>query len=165
MTVDEREPPRAQPGARQAMDRGSAGRAEGGQVLSPPCVLVVDDSPTIRKLVEITLRREGFSVVFAENGITTLAALTRHQPSLIILDIMLPAINGYQICQVIKRHPRCQGIPVVMLSGKDGAFAKVRGRMVGASEYLTKPFAAADLLAAVRRNLARPAPGAVGAQA
>jgi twitching motility two-component system response regulator PilG len=121
--------------------------------LSPPCVLVVDDSPTIRKLVEITLRREGIQVVFAENGITTLAALTRHHPALIILDIMLPAINGYQICQVIKRHPRCRGIPVIMLSGKDGAFAKVRGRMVGASEYLTKPFTPAELLEAVRRHL------------
>jgi twitching motility two-component system response regulator PilG len=125
--------------------------------VSPPCVLVVDDSPTIRKLVEITLRREGFAVVFAENGITTLAALTRYQPSLIILDIMLPAINGYQICQVIKSHPRCRGIPVVMLSGKDGAFAKVRGRMVGASEYLTKPFTPSELLATVRRYLEEPA--------
>jgi twitching motility two-component system response regulator PilG len=121
--------------------------------LSPTCVLVVDDSPTIRKLVEITLRREGIQVVFAENGITTLAALTRHRPSLIILDIMLPAINGYQICQVIKRHPRCRGIPVIMLSGKDGAFAKVRGRMVGAAEYLTKPFTPAELLESVRRHL------------
>lgn len=131
--------------------------------MSLPCVLVVDDSPTIRKLVEITLRRAGYEVVFAENGITTLAALTRHQPSLMILDIMLPAINGYQICQVIKRHPRCRGIPVIMLSGKDGAFAKVRGRMVGASEYLTKPFTPADLLATVGRHLPRPA--AAGVQA
>lgn len=131
--------------------------------MNPPCVLVVDDSPTIRKLVEITLRREGFSVVFAENGITTLAALTRHRPGLIILDIMLPAINGYQICQVIKRHPRCRGIPVIMLSGKDGAFAKVRGRMVGATEYLTKPFAPAELLAAVHRCL-QEAAVAVGAE-
>lgn len=133
--------------------------------MSPPCVLVVDDSPTIRKLLEITLRREGFQVVFAENGITTLAALTRHRPSLIILDIMLPAINGYQICQVIKRHPRCHGIPVIMLTGKDGAFAKVRGRIVGASEYLTKPFAPADLLAAVRRCLPEAALAAAGVEA
>jgi twitching motility two-component system response regulator PilG len=121
--------------------------------VSPACVLVVDDSPTIRKLVEITLRRHGFRVAFAENGITTLAALMRHQPDLIILDVMLPAINGYQICQVIKRHPRCRGIPVLMLSGKDGAFAKVRGRMVGASEYLTKPFTPTELLTAVRHNV------------
>jgi len=124
--------------------------------VSPPCVLVVDDSPTIRTLVEITLRRQGIQVVFAENGITPLAALTRYQPALIILDIMLPAINGYQICQVIKRHPRCRGIPVIMLSGKDGAFAKVRGRMVGASEYLTKPFSPAELVAAIRRYLSVP---------
>ena len=124
--------------------------------MDPPCVLVVDDSPTIRKLVEITLRRQGFQVVFAENGITTLAALTRHRPDLIILDIMLPAINGYQICQVIKRHPQCRGIPVLMLSGKDGAFAKVRGRMVGASEYVTKPFTPSELLTAVRRYVPAP---------
>jgi twitching motility two-component system response regulator PilG len=133
--------------------------------VSEPCVLVVDDSPTIRKLVEITLRRAGYTVVFAENGITTLAALARHQPGLIILDIMLPAINGYQICQVIKRHPRCRGIPVLMLSGKDGAFSKVRGKMVGASEYLTKPFAPAELLQAVRRHLPEPTTVAAGAQA
>ena len=128
--------------------------------MDPPCVLVVDDSPTIRKLVEITLRRQGFQVVFAENGITTLAALTRHRPDLIILDIMLPAINGYQICQVIKRHPQCRGIPVLMLSGKDGAFAKVRGRMVGASEYVTKPFTPSELLAAVGRYVPAPSPPA-----
>lgn len=122
--------------------------------MSASCVLVVDDSPTIQKLVEITLRREGIQVVFAHNGITTLAALTRHQPALIILDIMLPAINGYQICQIIKKHPRCRGIPIVMLSGKDGTFAKMRGKMVGANEYLTKPFAPQELVQAVRRNLA-----------
>jgi twitching motility two-component system response regulator PilG len=150
---------------RGALERAPSLRCASGRRpgVSPPCVLVVDDSPTIRKLVEITLRRAGFEVVFAENGITTLAALTRHAPSLIILDIMLPAINGYQICQVIKRHPRCRGIPVVMLSGKDGAFAKVRGRMVGASEYLTKPFTPAELLETVRRFL--PAPVAVGVEA
>ena len=125
--------------------------------MSRPCVLVVDDSPTIRKLVEITLRREDIQVVFAENGITTLAALTRHRPQLIILDIMLPAINGYQICQVIKRHPRCQGIPIIMLSGKDGSFARVRGKMVGATEYLTKPFTPAELVATVRQHLPGPA--------
>lgn len=121
--------------------------------MSPPCVLVVDDSPTIRKLVEITLRKAGYTVVFAENGITTLAALTRYQPVLIILDIMLPAINGYQICQVIKKHPRSREIPVIMLSGKDGAFAKMRGRMMGASDYLTKPFTPTQLLETVRRYL------------
>ncbi|MCC7105626.1 MAG: response regulator [Chloroflexi bacterium] len=121
--------------------------------MSVPCVLVVDDSPTIQKLVEITLRREGIQVVFAHNGITTLAALTRHQPGLIVLDIMLPAINGFQICQIIKQHPRCRGIPIVMLSGKGGTVAKTRGQMVGAAEYLTKPFSPQELLAAVRRNL------------
>jgi twitching motility two-component system response regulator PilG len=115
--------------------------------------------------VEITLRREGFEVVFAENGITTLAALTRHQPSVIILDIMLPAINGYQICQVIKRHPRCRGIPVIMLSGKDGTFAKVRGKMVGASAYLTKPFQPIQLTETVRRYLPEPAVQRIEAQA
>ena len=94
--------------------------------MDPPCVLVVDDSPTIRKLVEITLRRQGFQVVFAENGITTLAALTRHRPDLIILDIMLPAINGYQICQVIKRHPQCRGIPLEIGRGEGAQHVELR---------------------------------------
>jgi twitching motility two-component system response regulator PilG len=116
-----------------------------------PVVLVVDDSPTIRKIVEITLKRQGVQVVTAPSGVIALAAIANTPPQLILLDIMLPKVNGYQICQIIRRNPEYKHIPVVMLSGKDGVFDKVRGKLVGATEYITKPFEPRDLLRVVRK--------------
>jgi twitching motility two-component system response regulator PilG len=116
-----------------------------------PVVLVVDDSPTIRKIVEITLKRQGVEVVTAPSGVIALAAIANTPPQLILLDIMLPKVNGYQICQIIRRNPEYKHIPVVMLSGKDGVFDKVRGKLVGATEYITKPFEPRDLLRVVRK--------------
>jgi len=116
-----------------------------------PVVLVVDDSPTIRKIVEITLKRQGIEVVSASSGVIALAAIANTPPQLILLDIMLPKVNGYQICQIIRRNPSYRHIPVVMLSGKDGVFDKVRGKLVGATEYITKPFEPRDLLRVVRK--------------
>jgi twitching motility two-component system response regulator PilG len=116
-----------------------------------PVVLVVDDSPTIRKIVEITLKRQGVQVVTAPSGVIALAAIANTPPQLILLDIMLPKVNGYQICQIIRRNPEYKHIPVVMLSGKDGVFDKVRGRLVGATEYITKPFEPRDLLRVVQK--------------
>ena len=114
-------------------------------------MLVVDDSPTIRKIVEITLKRQGVQVVSAPSGVIALAAIANTPPQLILLDIMLPKVNGYQICQIIRRNPEYKHIPVVMLSGKDGVFDKVRGKLVGATEYITKPFEPRDLLRVVRK--------------
>lgn len=119
--------------------------------MAGPVVLVVDDSPTIRKIVEITLKRQGVQVVTAPSGVIALAAIANTPPQLILLDIMLPKVNGYQICQIIRRNPDYKQIPVVMLSGKDGVFDKVRGRLVGATEYITKPFEPRDLLRVVRK--------------
>lgn len=119
--------------------------------MAGPVVLVVDDSPTIRKIVEITLKRHGVQVVSAPSGVIALAAINTTPPELILLDIMLPKVNGYQICQIIRRNPEYKHIPVVMLSGKDGVFDKVRGRLVGANEYITKPFEPRDLLRVVRK--------------
>ncbi len=119
--------------------------------MAGPVVLVVDDSPTIRKIVEITLKRQGVEVVTAPSGVIALAAIANTPPQLILLDIMLPKVNGYQICQIIRRNPEYKHIPVVMLSGKDGVFDKVRGKLVGATEYITKPFEPRDLLRVVRK--------------
>ena len=119
--------------------------------MAGPVVLVVDDSPTIRKIVEITLKRQGIEVVSASSGVIALAAIANTPPQLILLDIMLPKVNGYQICQIIRRNPAYRHIPVVMLSGKDGVFDKVRGKLVGATEYITKPFEPRDLLRVVRK--------------
>ena len=138
--------------------------------MSGPVVLVVDDSPTIRKIVELTLRREGVQVVSAPSGVIALAAIANAPPQLILLDIMLPMVNGYQVCQIIRRNPEYRHIPVVMLSGKDGIFDKVRGKLVGATEYVTKPFEPGDLLRVVRKYVtattadAGPVPGRVPAR-
>jgi twitching motility two-component system response regulator PilG len=131
-----------------------------------PVVVVIDDSPTIRKILELTLTRHGVRVVSAASGVAGLAAVAEHQPALIFLDIVLPNVNGYQLCQVIKRNPRYRQTPVIMLSGKDGLFDKVRGRLAGATDYITKPFEPRAVLSVVQRYLAsgaRPQPLAAGA--
>lgn len=115
-------------------------------------VLIVDDSPTIRRIVETTLRRAGYEVLAAETGLAALAAVADHQLDLILLDVMLPSMSGYQVCQLIKRNQRARDIPVVMLTGKDGVFDKVRGRLAGAAEYMTKPFTPRALLDVVEKH-------------
>jgi twitching motility two-component system response regulator PilG len=122
-------------------------------------VVVIDDSPTIRKIMELVLSRLGLRMVGADTGVTGLAAVAQHNPALIFVDVVLPRLNGYQICQVIKRHPRYRNTPVVMLSGRDGVFDKVRGRLAGADGYITKPFELRSVVAVVQEHL-RPA-GAV----
>lgn len=120
-----------------------------------PVVVVIDDSPTIRKIMELTLQRLGLRMVGADSGLTGLAAIAQHQPRLIFLDIVLPKTNGYQLCQIIKRDPKYRNIPVIMLSGKDGIFDKVRGRLAGANDYITKPFEPGAVLNAVRKHVSR----------
>lgn len=119
--------------------------------MTPKLVLVVDDSPTIRKIVELTLRREGYDVAAADSGVTALAAIADRRPDLILLDIMLPNLNGYQICQLLKRNERSKAVPVVMLSGKDGMFDKMKGKLAGAADYVTKPFDSKKLVATVAK--------------
>ena len=127
---------------------------------NPPAtkVLVIDDSNTIRRSAEIFLRHGGHDVVLAEDGFDALAKITDHEPDLIFCDILMPRLDGYQTCALIKKSPRLHGTPVVMLSSKDGLFDRARGRMVGSAEYLTKPFTKDQLLRAVER-FARTAPG------
>jgi twitching motility two-component system response regulator PilG len=103
-------------------------------------VLVVDDSNTIRRSAEIFLKQGGHEVLLAEDGFDALAKVNDYQPNLIFCDILMPRLDGYQTCAIIKRNAKFSGVPVVMLSSKDGVFDKARGRMVGAQDYLTKPF-------------------------
>jgi len=115
-------------------------------------VLVIDDSNTIRRSAEIFLKQGGHEVVLAEDGFDALAKLSEFQPDLVFCDILMPRLDGYQTCAIIKRNPIFAGVPVVMLSSKDGLFDKARGRMVGSQDYLTKPFTKDQLLQTVQMH-------------
>ena len=110
---------------------------------------MIDDSNTIRRSAEIFLRQGGHEVLLAEAGFDALAKVNDHGPELIFCDILMPRLDGYQTCAIIKRNPRFAHVPVIMLSSKDGLFDKARGRMVGSEDYLTKPFTKEQLLRAV----------------
>jgi twitching motility two-component system response regulator PilG len=112
-------------------------------------VMVIDDSNTIRRSAEIFLSQAGCQVVLAEDGFDALAKIADHHPDIIFVDIMMPRLDGYQTCALIKKNARFGATPVVMLSSKDGLFDRARGRMVGSDEYLTKPFTKDSLLKAV----------------
>ena len=126
--------------------------------MADPVVLVVDDSPTVRKIVQLTLQRERIRVVTAGDGLSALAAVSDTQPDLILLDIMLPRMDGYNICHLVRNNPEYRELPIIMLSGKDGIFDKMRGKLAGSTEYMTKPFDSTELVQTVRRYL--DAPGA-----
>ncbi len=126
-----------------------AGAAEAVAETTGAKVLVIDDSNTIRRSAEIFLRQGGHEVVLAEDGFDALAKVNDHQPELIFCDILMPRLDGYQTCAIIKRNPKFTHVPVIMLSSKDGLFDKARGRMVGSEDYLTKPFTKEQLLRAV----------------
>jgi twitching motility two-component system response regulator PilG len=112
-------------------------------------VLVIDDSNTIRRSAEIFLKQGGHDVMLAEDGFDALAKVNDYAPHLIFCDILMPRLDGYQTCAIIKRNANFAGTPIIMLSSKDGVFDKARGRMVGSEEYLTKPFTKDQLLQAV----------------
>ena len=114
-------------------------------------VLVIDDSNTIRRSAEIFLKQGGYEVLLAEDGFDALAKVNDHDPDLVFCDILMPRLDGYQTCAIIKRNAKFTDLPVIMLSSKDGLFDKARGRMVGSEDYLTKPFTKDQLLAAVEQ--------------
>lgn len=118
-------------------------------------VLVVDDSNTIRRSAEIFLKQGGHEVLLADDGFDALSKIHEHEPDLVFCDILMPRLDGYQTCAIIKRNARFTHTPVVMLSSKDSVFDKARGRMVGSQEYLTKPFTKDQLLQAVEQFVAR----------
>ena len=113
-------------------------------------VLVIDDSNTIRRSAEIFLKQGGHEVLLAEDGFDALSKVNDYEPDLIFCDILMPRLDGYQTCAIIKRNPRFAAVPIVMLSSKDGVFDKARGRMVGSQDYLTKPFTKDQLLHTVQ---------------
>ncbi len=116
-------------------------------------VMVIDDSKTIRRTAETLLRKEGCEVVTATDGFEALAKISDQQPQIIFVDIMMPRLDGYQTCALIKNNQMFKHTPVVMLSSKDGLFDKARGRIVGSEQYLTKPFTREELLGAIRRHV------------
>ena len=113
-------------------------------------VLVIDDSNTIRRSAEIFLKQGGHEVLLADDGFDALAKVNDYQPDLIFCDILMPRLDGYQTCAIIKRNAKFSGVPIVMLSSKDGVFDKARGRMVGSQNHLTKPFTKDQLLQTVQ---------------
>jgi twitching motility two-component system response regulator PilG len=112
-------------------------------------VMIIDDSNTIRRSAEIFLVQAGCQVILAEDGFDALAKIADHQPEVIFCDIMMPRLDGYQTCALIKKNPRFSATPLIMLSSKDGLFDRARGRMAGSDQYLTKPFTKSGLLQAV----------------
>ena len=121
-------------------------------------VLVIDDSKTIRRTAETLLAKEGCEVFTAIDGFDALAKIADHKPDIVFVDIMMPRLDGYQTCALIKKSSKHKETPVIMLSSKDSLFDRARGRMVGSDEYLTKPFTKESLLKAVEAHLAQRSP-------
>lgn len=115
-------------------------------------VLVIDDSKTIRRTAETLLAKAGCEVITAADGFEALGKIVDDRPDVIFVDIMMPRLDGYQTCALIKNNPSLKRTPVIMLSSKDGLFDRAKGRMVGAEQYLTKPFTRDELLGAIRRH-------------
>jgi twitching motility two-component system response regulator PilG len=118
-------------------------------------VLVVDDSKTIRRTAETLLSKEGCEVVTAIDGFDALAKVADHRPDIVFVDIMMPRLDGYQACALIKNNKQYRSTPVIMLSSKDGLFDRARGRIVGSEHYLTKPFTKEELLGAIQSHIQR----------
>ena len=116
-------------------------------------VMVIDDSKTIRRTAETLLKREGCDVVTASDGFEALAKIADQLPQIIFVDVMMPRLDGYQTCALIKNNQKFKSTPVIMLSSKDGLFDKARGRIVGSEQYLTKPFTRDELLDAIRKHV------------
>jgi twitching motility two-component system response regulator PilG len=116
-------------------------------------VMVIDDSKTIRRTAETLLTKAGCEVVTATDGFDALAKIADTRPDIIFVDIMMPRLDGYQTCALIKNNSEFKKTPVIMLSSKDGLFDKAKGRIVGSDQYLTKPFSKAELLNAIEAHI------------
>lgn len=126
---------------------------EAGIDLSHVKVMVIDDSKTIRRTAESLLQKAGCQVITANDGFEALAMVADLKPDVIFVDIMMPRLDGYQTCALIKHNQKYKKIPVIMLTSKDGLFDRARGRIVGSEEYLTKPFTKGELLGAIARHV------------
>ena len=116
-------------------------------------VMIIDDSKTIRRTAEKLLTKAGCEVLTAEDGFESLPIISTQHPDIIFIDILMPRLDGYQTCSLVKSNPTFSDIPIIMLSSKDGLFDRAKGRVVGAEQYLTKPFTREDLLGAIRTHL------------
>lgn len=116
-------------------------------------VMVIDDSKTIRRSAESLLQKAGCEVITADNGFEALPMISSQHPDIMFIDIMMPRLDGYQTCALVKNNPKYRDIPIIMLSSKDGLFDRAKGKVVGAEQYLTKPFTRDDLLGAIRTHL------------
>lgn len=116
-------------------------------------VMVIDDSKTIRRTAETLLKKEGCEVITANDGFEALSKIADHNPNIIFVDIMMPRLDGYQTCALIKHNQKFKNTPVIMLSSKDGLFDRARGRIVGSEQYLTKPFTKEELLGAIQQHV------------
>lgn len=116
-------------------------------------VMVIDDSKTIRRTAETLLKKEGCEVITANDGFEALSKIADHNPDIIFVDIMMPRLDGYQTCALIKHNQKFKNTPVIMLSSKDGLFDRARGRIVGSEQYLTKPFTKEELLGAIQQHV------------
>jgi twitching motility two-component system response regulator PilG len=132
-----------------ANEKNSSGEGE----LSGLKVMVIDDSKTIRRTSEILLKKQGCEVITANDGFEALAKVVEHKPDFIFVDIMMPRLDGYQTCALIKNNRMFKNTPVILLSSKDSIFDKARGRLVGSEQYLTKPFSKEDLLGAIKQHV------------
>lgn len=140
-------------GRRTGISHGESRVADGKPKLSGLKVLVIDDSKTIRRTAETLLTREGCEVFTAVDGFDALSKIADHQPDIVFVDIMMPRLDGYQTCSLIKHNKIFKSIPVIMLSSKDGLFDRARGRIVGSEHYLTKPFTKDELLSAIETHV------------
>lgn len=116
-------------------------------------VMVIDDSKTIRRTAETLLKNEGCEVITANDGFEALSKIADNNPDIIFVDIMMPRLDGYQTCALIKHNQKFRNTPVIMLSSKDGLFDRARGRIVGSEQYLTKPFTREELLGAIELHV------------
>lgn len=120
-------------------------------------VMVIDDSKTIRRTAESLLKKVGCEVITATDGFEALAKISEYKPDIIFVDIMMPRLDGYQTCALIKSNSVFKATPVIMLSSKDSIFDRARGRIVGSEQYLTKPFTKEDLLSAIKQHVSKAA--------
>lgn len=140
------------------MNNVEANNASGANESSPKLkVMIVDDSKTIRRTAETLLSKAGYEVYSATDGYAALAEVVDHKPDIIFMDIMMPRLDGYQACSLIKNNDNFKNTPVIMLSSKDGLFDRARGRIAGSDRYLTKPFTKEELLGVIKEYNQEPA--------
>ncbi|HPE81544.1 MAG TPA: response regulator [Gammaproteobacteria bacterium] len=138
-------------------DRGQCVSSDDAVEIGGLKVMVIDDSKTIRRTAETLLKKAGCEVLTATDGFEALSIIADNHPDLIFVDIMMPRLDGYQTCALIKHNELYRDIPVIMLSSKDGLFDRARGRIVGSEQYLTKPFTRDELLGAIKRHASKAA--------